>query len=140
MITYEFLREGKLAVIRFSEDIDKKTMTSFLEYLFRRKEAPGITKALIDYRDAILNIDVTEIGDIVKVRLDYSYIVKNVQTVHLVSTSYETAFTILFAQKIPPKIADTSVCSTLGHAIQLLDLDFTEAELEERIQNLAFVY
>lgn len=46
MITYEFLRGGRLGVIKFSGNIDKEKLVSFLTYLFHRKETAGVTKAL----------------------------------------------------------------------------------------------
>ena len=138
MVTYEFLQDGKFAVMKLSGNIDKESLLSFLGLLFRREEIPGVKIALLDYRDDLLKIPIAEVNDIVKYRLERGSVLKNIKTVHLVNTSYETAFTVLYTQQIPGEIADTAVCSTLSRAIQLLDIDFTEAELEEHLRNLAF--
>ena len=44
MITYDFLLEGEFAVIKFSGNIEKKTLTSFLEYIFQKKKRRNFRK------------------------------------------------------------------------------------------------
>ncbi len=140
MITYEFFLEVKLTVIKFSGKIDKKSLMSFLDFLFHKKETTEVSKALLDYRDSILDIPINELGDIVKLRLDNSDAMEKVQTIHLVNSSYETAFTTLFSQQIPKKIADIAVCSTLSRAIELLDINLSLSEMENQLENLKFSY
>ena len=82
MIAYDFLLGGKLAIIKFSGKIDKNTLISFLESLFKRKETRVVEKALLDYRDAVLDIEIADVNDIVKVRLDYANVVNRFHTVH----------------------------------------------------------
>ncbi len=140
MISYEFLCDKGLFLARLSGNIEKSTLISFLEHLFQDKAITKISKALMDYRDSVFKIAISELDDIAKVRMNHANILKNVQTVHMVGTSYETAFATLFSTKIPAQVADIAVCSTLSRAIQLLDMDFTVGALEGRLQNLAFKY
>lgn len=141
MITYGLLREGKLLVVKLYGRVDKKTLSSFMEYLFHQKNLmPGIEKVLMDYRNAVMDLKMADLDEIARLRVANSDVLKNIQTIHLVATAHQTAFTTLFSEKVPKTVSDIGICSTLGRAIQLLDIDFLESELENHIQNLAFSY
>lgn len=140
MISYEFLLDGKLIIIKLTGIIKKETLASFLEYLFTRKETPEVSKVLLYYPDARLNFSIDEINDFVDLRLNNLDIVMKLKTVHVVDSSFETAFAFLYSRRIPDNLADIEVCSTLERSIQLLGIHFQEDVLEERIQNLAFSY
>lgn len=141
MITYGLLKEGKFLVVKLSERVDKKTLSLFMEYLFHQKElVPGIKKVLMDYREAVMDIKMADLDEIARLRVAYSDVLKNIQTAHLVATAHQTAFTTLFSEKVPKTVSDIGICSTLGRAIQLLDINISERELEEQIQSLAFSY
>ena len=140
MVSYGFLLEGKFIIIKLSGDIEKETLELFLQYLLQRQETSKVSKVLLYYVDAKLDISIDEISDFVNLRLDNLNVVKKLKTVHVVDSSFETAFAVLYSQRIPKDLADIAVCSTLFRAIQLLDIQFEEDELEEQIQNLAFSY
>lgn len=95
---------------------------------------------MLYYPDARLNFSIDEINDFVDIRLNNLDIVMKLQTVHVVDSSFETAFVFLHSWRIPDNLADFEVCSTLERSIQLLGIHFQEDVLEGRIQNLAFSY
>lgn len=141
MIRYGLLQEGEFLVVELFGRVDKKTMSSFMEHLFRQKELTlGIKKVLMDYRNAVMDIEIDDLDEIARLRVANSHVLKNIQTVHLVATAHQTAFSTLFSGKVPKMISDIGICSTLNRAIQLLGLDYTKDKLEEGINNLPFSY
>lgn len=141
MIRYGLLQDGKFLVVELFGRVDKKTMSSFMEYLFHQKELTlGIKKVLMDYRNVVMDIKIDDLDEIAQLRVAYSDVLKNNQTVHLVNTAYETASATLFSEKVPKAVSYIGICSTLNRAIQLLGLDCTKDELEESITNLTFSY
>ena len=140
MVSYGFLLEGKFIIIKLSGSIEKEMLEKFLEYLLRRKETSKVSKVLLYYIDAKLDISIDDISDFVNLRLNNLDVVKYLKTVHVVDSSFETAFAVLYSQRIPKNLADIAICSTLYRAIQLLDIEFQEDELEKQIKNLALSY
>lgn len=140
MIYYEFLFENKLLLVRITGDIDKKTMLSFLNFLFHIKETSGVSKAIMDFRKTVFQFSLKDLEEIVKLRIESSDLVKEIQVVHLVKTSFETAYTMLYAQQIPQEVDNIEVCSTLKRTIQFLALDLSEEALEGALEHLAISY
>lgn len=140
MITYEFLLDNELLLVKISGAVDKGKMLSFLKFLFDKKEMIHLSKAIMDFRTTKFNFSTKDLEEIVELRKGSSDLLGKIQTVHMVSTSFETAYIILFAKQIPQRMADIEVCSTVKRSIQYLNIDITEQNLENYLENLAFSY
>lgn len=140
MVSYDFLFENKLLLVKITGEIDKNTMLSFLSFLFEKKEMASVSQVIMDFRETIFQFSLKDLDEIIKLRLASFEILNHVQTVHLVKTSFETAYIMLFAQQIPQELARIEVCSTLKRAIQYLALDLTEEALEASLGKLALNY
>ncbi len=140
MITYESFEMGKFLIIKYSGDIDKNYMMSFLKFSFLMPNKHLLTKILIDFRDANLNFTEEDFEDLKKARLRIPEGNKSLRTVYLVHDINETVYTTLFANDIPKNFTSIYICSTLDYCLKYLNLTMSNQALEERIMNLSFQF
>ena len=61
---------------------------------------------------------------------------KRYNTVHLVDSPMATAFSHLYSEKLNQKGFHYNYCSTIEHALNLLELDIIAIEMEDILKNL----
>jgi len=141
MITLEAFDNERLVIVKSTGSIDKASLISFMEFLYERVDRQKVEKALMDFRDTELNFTVEDLKEILQQRIRLSVgFSHRLVSVYMVQEAKETAFTTIYSRDIPHDVAKTHVCSTVGHAIKLLNLSLTVEEVEERIRNLSVTF
>jgi len=137
MIKYSFFEQNSFLIVKYYGVIDKLYLSSFMDSLFTNTDKLLLRKAIVDARDADFDFKLTDLKDVLSIRMLHSEGFQNsLKAVHIVKEARETVFTTLYANEIPKSVLDVEICSTLEYAIRYLSLKTSIIELEERINNL----
>lgn len=137
MIKYDFFEQNSLLIVKYYGVIDKPYLSSFIDYLFTNTDKQLLKKAIVDARDADFDFKLTDLNDILSIRMFHSEgFSQSLKAVYLIKEAKETVFTTLYANNIPKNVLDIEICSTLEYTIRYLGLKTSIIELEERINNL----
>jgi hypothetical protein len=112
-----------------------------MEFISIKLNKNSFELILSDFRNAKLNFNISYIPALIEFQdAKTTGFRHNIINVLLVDTPKETAFSTLFSMKFPKGNTLIHVCSTINKTIQLLQLDWTNQELEDVIKNLAFQF
>ncbi|HEY4789043.1 MAG TPA: hypothetical protein VIH57_23505 [Bacteroidales bacterium] len=140
MIQYEYFEEGELIIFKYRGAIDKPTLISFIEYIYKETDATNLKKILSDFRDATIAFEEDDLKDIAHARAFYSKGFPATRTTYLVGGPRDTVITTLVSDQYFNEITNVNVFSTIEFCIRSLDLQITDKELSDRINNLKHTY
>lgn len=133
MIHYDLFENDSFIIVKYPKSFDEDLIISFMKFMFYNLEHEKIKKILIDFRDCKPNFEIDSLNDIKNARLEFY---DGIQTVYLVNSSIETAYTLYFAKNFK----NINICSTIEYAIKLLNINTSKDELEDTISKLTKKY
>jgi hypothetical protein len=133
-IYYEFFENKSLLIQKF---IGVWSIEQYERYMDMASNIPEIIclqKILTDFRDIIINSEVSDIDNLIRIRNKIQN--NNYINIHLVCDPISTVTAYLYQEKLNQKGHLYKYCSTISQAIKLLEIDVTEIILESKIKNL----
>lgn len=137
MILYEFFDSDKLLIIKFDGDILENDFKEFIPFILSELDQHQIDFVLVDFRTAWIRFGINSLDRIKQYHLPFYDQFLKINSVYLVETPLITAFTILFGKFLQNDKIIAQTCSTIYKAIELLKLQISVIEMENRIQNLS---
>lgn len=131
---YQFFENHKLLIQQGIGELSKIGNESYLNKVYTDEKMKSVRKVISDMRFLNVKKGITEMPSIVAARSKYPEL--NFTNVFLVSDPSNTAAVHLYTNKQVSKGYSYSYCSTLKEVIQRLDLNFSESELTDLIDNL----
>jgi len=137
MIKYGFFFDDSLMITKFSGDIDKDCLISFIGSIFSKANKQELKKVINDFRDANIIVSMDELKDVLNYRVEHSKGFRNsLMSAFIIKEVKETVYTTLFASDLPSSIANAEVCSTIEYARNYLGINSSIQEIESMIANL----
>ena len=138
MIKYEYFDDGRLLITKYTGDIDKETIKSYIQFIFSKSNCENLENLILDFRDAKLSINLTDLNEIAHSRKTVD--VGQNKSVFLVETPMETALIIMISKMYNRDLKPADFCSTIKGCIQNLSLEITEDGLNRRLNTLKFEF
>ncbi len=136
-ISYQYIKESKLLLCQVNGEITFDYYSKCIHQLAAESFFKSIEKILTDIRGINpnhLNLRLEDMAELREEELQNRY-----ANVFLVSSPLATAGSHLYQQKLKKSDFSYSYCSTIEKAICILNLDYSEQEIEGILQNLGTV-
>ena len=133
-IQYKIFKEDKLLVQKYNGDFSIEKYQDYIRTLTNNQSWKDIELVLTDLRNVNLSPVYNNIENLITIRSNT--IKKKYLNVFLVDTPRETAILHLYQEGLIKKNYNYAYCSTIEKAIELLNSNTSEKELEEMISNL----
>ncbi|MFN8255995.1 MAG: hypothetical protein U0W24_09930 [Bacteroidales bacterium] len=140
MINYEYFDNSSLLIVKFRGKIDKRTLYSFIEFIYTKTNVEHLTKWVSDYRDSDLIFNANDLKDITELRSKYLKGSSYNSTVFLVGNPKDTVFSIIISENYYAGLSNCKICSTLETCLNFLSIDINIEEFRNRINNLKFEF
>ncbi|MEI7523690.1 MAG: hypothetical protein WCJ95_05150 [Mariniphaga sp.] len=140
MIKYEYFEDGKLLITKYTGDIDKETVKSYILHIFNQTNCNNLVKLIADYRDSTILFYPEDLEIIAQTRKKVNVGLLKNHTVFLVDTPRETALCLLISEKYNKGLIPADFCATLNRCIKSLSLDIDQDELARRLKELKFEF
>ena len=132
-VQYQFFQEKNLLVQKYIGDFTEEQYTTHVNKVLENPEWKYVKKVLTDFRQVNLDLDLTNLDELIKLRNET--VRKKLLVVFLVDEPNSTAIVHLYKDKLSKKY-DYKYCSTMNLALGLLKLNETENEMEDILKNL----
>jgi len=136
MINYEIFENQKLIIIKYKGELTEPLLIDFISFIFDKIKNTHVEFVLNDFRESIFSFNLNKLRNIIEIRNNNAKQGVSFKTVHLIDNVHQTTYSVLFKEIIEKKYAVINVCSTIDYAIDLLNLDFSANELENKINML----
>lgn len=139
IIKYQTFSSKNLLVIKYEGNFCIDTYEKQVLDMVNKPEWEFINKVLIDSRFCKVDLKIEELGRLVEIKKNC--IKKKHQSVQIVDTPLITALAHLLKNEFNSnKIVNIEYCSTTKTAINLLNLDINENELDIILNNLEHTF
>lgn len=133
-IYFEFFEEQNLLVQKFKGEWDLNTLIDYHHFLVKQKQLGSIKKIFTDFRGVSLLPVHNDLLLIANLRDDFH---KNIdRIVHLLDLPDSTAMSMLYSDILTKKGHKSFTCSTIKLGLKILELDYSENQLEAIFDNL----
>jgi hypothetical protein len=137
-IFYQFFSKDNLLIQKFVGVWSTEKYEAYLNVSTNIIEVNKIEKILTDLREAEINSDVDDIKNLIRIRHKISN--NQFTNVQVVSSPMSTVAACLYQEELTNIGYKYHYCSTIGHAIKLLDLNISAVEMEKTLKELKFKY
>lgn len=134
IIKYQILPAERLTVVHFSGTWSSAVLKNSHKMLVAESEFQYVNKMLIDCRDIDLSLAIEDIPDLAISRT--TNLPNKQKIVHLVSSPKSTASSQLYQDQLLLLGFQCGYCSTMKHALNLLNIEMQPIEMENIIMHL----
>jgi len=134
IIKYQILPAESLTIVHFSGTWLSTVLKNSFEKLAAESEFQYVNKMLIDFRDIDLSSSINDISDIAIARK--MNLPNKQKIVHLVSSPKSTASAQLYQYQLSLLGFQCCYCSTMKHALNLLNIEIQPIDMENIIKHL----
>lgn len=133
-IQYQTIREKSALIQKYSGTWDINNLDRFVDFMIVQPEWKEVKKHLLDLRDLTFtkleDSDFERLLDIrIKMKSDHLMVL-------IVDKPLQTAYTLMYAEKLRAAGFNCEFCSTMNYAIGLLGIQAEEKEMERLISRL----
>lgn len=133
-IRYQTFKDNKLLVLKWIGEWSLENLREYSKELSKDPDMKLISKIMSDLRDAKLDGALKDIDFLVR-RQEENTVNKYIN-VHIVTDPSSTVVSHLYQQKLKAKGFSYEYCSTVAHALELLNLNMDANEMEELLRNM----
>ncbi len=133
-INYQIINEEKLLLLKFSGQWSIDDYKNSLEKFVQIENFEMINKVLSDFREALYDFSSSQIQELAELR--EKKIRKKYRHVRIVNNPVSTALAHLYHEELNARGFLDSYCSTVEHAVKLLNLNMNAKEIEKILNNL----
>lgn len=134
-IYYQIFKNRGLLVLKITGEWSMSKYKENVGLIMKDPEFKYVTKFLSDFREFDISTTmINELDELAQIRKEI--IKKKYKNVYIISTPPSTVMAHLYTKKLSEKGYSYNYCSTLKKALELLNLDETEMEMEQLIQNI----
>jgi len=133
-IRYQFIEKDNLHIQKYIGDFSIEHYLSFMKMIVTNKQWKNIDKVLTDLVDTDLQKAYESLDSLIKFRINN--ISQKYYNVFLVANPQTTAITHLYQKRLKNNKLAYDYCSTIEHAIDLLELDYSIIEMNMKINSL----
>ena len=133
-IQYQIFKEKNLKIHKFSGLFSIEFYNAYMIEIINNTEWKYVKRVITDLRECTFNMNLEDIEKLVKFR---DTVVKSTyRNIFIVNNPSSTAVVHLYQQDLMKKKYDYEYCSTVNHAIELLELEEFNEEIVFAINNL----
>ena len=133
-IEYQIFKDKNLKIHRFIGKFSFEHYGAYMQKITKQPDWKYVKRVITDIRGGIFNIDYNQIKQLVDFR--EKIIKKSYKNVFIVNDPSSTALTHLYQEDLLKREFDYQYCSTVEHAIELLNLEQYSTDIEYAIENL----
>jgi hypothetical protein len=130
------LKDYNLSIERYKNDTNLEDMLNFLDHEFKHPDFSFVNKIIVDLRGCKFNYKDVCVANALQLGKKYKENRNYFSLVYLTNSPIETAFSTLCVNHIQLKNGFFEICSTIGAALKLLNLEICQEDMEEMIRNI----
>lgn len=133
-IQYQIFKKNNLKIHKFSGLFSIDIYNAYMNEIINKTDWKNVKRVITDLRDCSFNINLEDIQKLVLFR--DKVVKKKYRNIFIVNNPTSTAIVHLYQQDLLKKKYDYEYCSTVEHAIELLELEEFNEEIVFAITNL----